>query len=237
MSVNLAEAQPHIRDALTRLRDALTANGDVESAVLYGSFVRGGFRAGASDINLALVVRSEDLAKLAAPLRDGWRSARIDPWIARTTELAGLVDAFATRVRDIQRCHHVLAGGDPWSTLSVPRSALRLRLEQELRNHQMRLRHARVLGDAAAQARQLYVSAGALRSDLSLVEELAGGGVHEAIEPLALAIAKRFDLARADVNAVLDYHAHPGGAPGDLMLAAATLLERAVAFVDSMEDT
>src|SRR5512139_3245562 len=108
MSVTLPDAAPHVRDALSRLRDALAT--EVDSAVLYGSFVRGGFRAGASDINLALAVRSDDLTKLAAPLRDAWRAARIDPWIARTSELAGLADAFATRVRDIQRCHHVLFG-------------------------------------------------------------------------------------------------------------------------------
>jgi len=234
MSVTLPDAAPPIRDALARLRDALAASDIVDSAVLYGSFVRGGFRAESSDLDLALAVRSEDLTKLAAPLREAWRAARIDPWIARTSELAGLADTFATRVREIQRCHHVLHGTNPWTGLEVPRLALRLRLEQELRNHQMRLRHARVLSDAAAQARQLYVTSGGLRGELSLVEELAGGAVHEAIAPLALAIATRLDLARADVHPVLAYHAHPG-APGDVMDAAVKLLERAVAFVDAME--
>src|SRR5687767_95638 len=113
MSVNLTDAPAHVREALVRVRDALAANPDVESAVLYGSFVRGGYRADASDINLALVIKTDDLTKLVAPLRDGWRAARIDPWIARATELAGLADAFATRVRDIQRCHHLLVGSDP----------------------------------------------------------------------------------------------------------------------------
>lgn len=236
MSVTLPETTPAIHDALARLAAALAASDDVESAVLYGSFVRGGFRPEASDINLALVVRGEDLTRLAAPLREAWRAARVDPWIARTTELAGIGDAFATRVRDIQRRHHVLHGANPWPALAVPPLALRLRLEQELRNHQMRLRRARVLADAAAQARQLYVTAGALRTELSLVEELAGGQVHEAIEPLAVAIATRLDLARADVHPVLAYHANPG-ASGEVLPAAVALLERAVAFVDAMEVT
>ena len=234
MSVTLPEAAPQVRDALARLHDVFAASEDVESAVLYGSFVRGGFRSEASDINLALAVRGEALTKLVAPLRDAWRSARIDPWIARTSEVAGLADAFATRVRDIQRCHHVLYGTNPWPALHVPPLALRLRLEQELRNHQMRLRHARVLGDATAQARQLYVTSGALRNELSLVEELAGGAAHEAIDSIAIAIAKRLDLARADVHPVLAYHGSPG-APTDVMEQAAKLLERAVAFVDAME--
>jgi hypothetical protein len=98
----------------------------------------------------------------------------------------------------------------------------------------MRLRHARVLSDAAAQARQLYVTSGALRHELSLVEELAGGAVHEAIEPLALAIATRLELSRADVHPVLAYHTQPG-ATGDLVEVTAKLLERTVAFVDAME--
>lgn len=235
MSVTLSDVAPNLRDALERLRDALAASGEVDSAVLYGSFVRGGYRAEASNINLALAVRSDDdLAKLAAPLRDGWRAARIEPWIARTSEIAGLADAFATRVRDIQRSHHVLLGTNPWTALQVPRMALRLRLEQELRNHQMRLRHARVLGDATAQARQLYVTSGVLRNELSLLEELAGGAVHEAIDPLAVAIASRLDLARADVHPVLAYHTRPGEL-GELVPLTAKLLASAVAFVDVME--
>lgn len=236
MSVSIPEAAPQVRDALARLRDAFAANPDVESAVLYGSFVRGGFRADASDINLALAVKSDDLTKLAAPLRDAWRAARIDPWIARGSELTGLADAFATRVRDIQRCHHVLHGSNPWPALQVPRMALRLRLEQELRNHQMRLRHARVLADATVQARQLYIASGALRHELSLVEELAGGLVHETVDAVAVAIATRLGMTRADVYPVLAYHTTPG-APAEVMDQTVTLLERAVTYVDQMEVT
>jgi hypothetical protein len=231
------DAPAHIRDAIDELGIALGEASEVASAALYGSFVRGGYNPAGSDINLAVVVRSDDLESLARPLQAAWRAARIDPWIAREDELSGIADAFATRIRDIQRTHEILVGDDPWSKLTVPAPALRLRLEQELRNHQLRLRRARVLGDPASRARQLYIAAGALRLELSLLEELAGGGVHEAIEPLALAIATRLDLTRADVNSVLDYKVHPGADPRQLLAAVARLLDRAVTFVDSMEVT
>ena len=225
----------HIRDAIDQLRIALGEASEVASAALYGSFVRGGYSPAGSDINLAVVVCSDDLEGLVRPLQTAWRAARIDPWIAREGELPGLTDAFATRIRDIQRTHEILVGNDPWSSLTIPAPALRLRLEQELRNHQMRLRHARVLGDPASRARQLYIAAGALRLELSLLEEVAGGGVHEAIEPLAIAIAARFEVTRADVHTVLDYKVHPGAASPELLATFARLLDRAVTFVDAME--
>lgn len=227
----------HVNEAVERLRGALAECSQVASAALYGSFVRGGFRPDASDVNLVLVVRGDDLEPLVEPLRAAWRAARIDPWIVRADELTGIADAFATRVRDIQRAHRMLVGDDPWSGIALPRAALRLRVEQELRNHQLRLRHAWVLGDAAVQARQLYLAAGALRFDLSLLEELCGGAVHEAIEPLAVAVAERLGLPRADVHSVLELRVHPAPATRERLATAARVLDRAVAHVDSMEVT
>jgi hypothetical protein len=223
----------HITDALDRLRTALTDK--VASATLYGSYVRGDFRADASDINLAVVVRGSDLSALVAPLREAWRAARIDPWIARADELPGLSDVFATRVRDIQRRHEMLIGDDPWTALVIPRAALRLRVEQELRNHQMRLRHAEVLTDTAGRSRQLHICAGALRLDLALLEELAGGTAHEEIDALAEAASKRLDVPRGDIVSVLEYRAKHGGELAVLLAATTRLLDRAVAVVDTME--
>lgn len=232
MTIDLA----HVTRAIDELRDRLSKLDNVAAAALYGSFVRG-TRTAASDINLALVVRDDDLSNLVEPLTLAWRAARIDPWIARADELADLCDAFPTRVRDIQRRHRMLVGDDPWTALVISRAALRVRLEQELRNHQLRLRHATVLGDASSQARQLYATAGALRLDLSLIEELAGGDIHHAIEPLALAISKRLGLPRSDVHAVLDYRVHPGAVPGELLATAARVFDRAVHFIDKLEVT
>lgn len=223
----------HIKQTLARLADALRQRPEVGSAALYGSYVRGEHRE-SSDIDLAVVVRADDLAALATPLRDAWRAARVDPWIAREDELAGLCDAFATRVRDIQRRHEMLVGEDPWGALVVPRGALRLRVEQELRNHQIRLRRAEVLGDAEAQARQLALAAGALRHDLALLEELAGGDASDRAEAVADAAAARLDLARDDVRAVLAFRAR---ADGDVLARAKVVIDRAVAFVDRMEVT
>jgi hypothetical protein len=218
---------------LDELRGQLARSPVVQSAALYGSYVRGDHDPRVSDINLALVVRAPALEALAAPLQAAWRAARVDPWIARLDELRGLVDVFATRVRDIQRHHTMLCGDDPWVELAVPPAALRLRIEQELRNQQLRLRHAQVLGDASSRARQLAVAAGALRHDLALIEELAGAAVPEGLEPTAAAVAARLGLPAADVRAVLGYGRDPAAPPP--LDAAARLLDRAVQFVDALE--
>jgi hypothetical protein len=223
----------HVTEALDRLRTALT--GKVVSATIYGSYVRGDFHADSSDINLAVVTRGSDLSQVAAPLREAWRAARVDPWIARAEELPGLVDAFATRVRDIQRRHEMLVGDDPWTGLVVPRAALRLRVEQELRNHQMRLRHAEVLTDGAGRSRQLHVCAGALRLDLAMLEELAGGTAHEQLDALAKAASARLGVTREDALSVLEYRAKHSGDLETLFATATRLLDRAVAVVDTME--
>lgn len=220
------------RSALEQLRGALARRTEVVSAVVYGSYVRGGYRGAASDIDLALVIRGGELGELAAPLRAAWHAARIDPWIVRDTELAGLCDVFATRVRDIQRAHELLHGEDPWPALVVPRPALRLRVEQELRNRQLRLRRAQVLGDASAVAKVVHAALAGLGSVLELVEELAGSA-----EPgdLVAAAARRFDVPRDDVARVLDRHGRASAPPAEVLPSLAALLDRAVAFVDGLE--
>lgn len=224
-----------IPKALARLRAALAANAQTVSAVLYGSYVRGEFHPGVSDVNLALVVHSDDLSSLAVPLREAWRAARVDPWIARSDEIAGLADVFATRLRDIQRCHESLVGDDPWPAVTVPRPALRLRVEQELRNHQLRLRHAMVLADESGQSRQLHATAGALRLDLALIEELAGGADVFTADAIAPAVAKRMDVAVAEVAAVLAYHGRHDGSLANLLSSAMRVLDHGVAFVNGLE--
>jgi hypothetical protein len=221
-----------IKEALEQLKQALTARPEVHSAALYGSYVRGTHRPGRSDINLALVLRGDDVSGVAPALREAWRAARVDPWIARDTELAGLADVFASRVRDIQRQHEMLVGEDPWTALVVPRAALRLRVEQDLRNHQLRLRHSEVLSDGSGIARQLFFVASSLRLDLSLLEELAGSDV--GADRLADAAAKRLDLPRQDIARVLEHREHPNAA-GDVLAVAKRVLDRAVTFVEHME--
>lgn len=229
----IGDAEPvGIREILEQLKQELTARPEVHSAALYGSYVRRTHRAGLSDINLALVLRGDDVTGVTSALREAWRAARVDPWIARDIELPGLADVFASRVRDIQRNHEMLVGDDPWAALVVTRASLRLRVEQDLRNHQLRLRHSEVLSDGTGIARQLFSVATSLRLDLSLLEELAGGDVRD--DQLADAAAKRLDLQREDIARVLEHREHPN-ASADVLAAAKRVLARAISFIDHME--
>lgn len=138
-------APAEIIHALSRYRDALaSAAGDhLLSLVLYGGLARGRYRAGRSDINLALVSRDDFPAYLAAVapiLRDAFREIRLEPFLLTQSELPRAAHMFPIKMLDIQRRHILLLGPDPFTNLSInPRDVVR-QVEQELRNLAMRLR-------------------------------------------------------------------------------------------------
>src|ERR1041385_6800510 len=112
--------------------------------ILFGGLARGRYVPGSSDVNLVVLVRDAsagEIAKFAAPLHDAWRSKRVDPFIITPSEIERLTVVFPTKMLDIQRRHHLLMGQDPFEGIPVDRARIQLRVEQELRNLALRLRH------------------------------------------------------------------------------------------------
>lgn len=170
----------NVRQALARLLDELApAAPEPAALVIYGSLAKGSYRAGESDVNLAVVLESasrEVLSSIGAPLRAAWRAVRVEPFIVLRTELPHLLDVFPIKLSDIQAHHQVITGEDPFIGLAIDDAHLRLRVEQELRNHLLRLRRHYVFAgsDARALARMLFKSASSLGIELGALLRLAG---------------------------------------------------------------
>jgi len=136
---------PRITAALDRLTNGLTtsAGKNFVGLILYGGVARGRYRPGKSDVNVVVVLEDTSLISLSAvapALRAAWKEARVEPFILTREEVVTAADVFPTRFLDIQQCHVVLGGENPFAELTVPRENIRLRVEQEFRNLQLRLR-------------------------------------------------------------------------------------------------
>lgn len=126
----------------------------LDAVVLYGSAVDHEFAEGFSDVNVLVTLKSADAAalKAAAPVVDWWVGQRHPvPVVMSTTELAQSADVFAIEFLDMHQRHRVLHGGDPLTTLYIPRDLHRVQVERELRTAVVKLRQAYLLakGDDA----------------------------------------------------------------------------------------
>lgn len=132
------------RDTLVReLGSTLTA------LVVHGSAARGTYTAGTSNLDVIVVLRAADPATLLAisnPLQVARSAARIEAMILVEDEIARAADAFPLLYVDVQRHHVLLAGRDPFAGLNVPFAHRRFRVEQELREVQIRMRRLVVDG-------------------------------------------------------------------------------------------
>jgi hypothetical protein len=138
-------APAEIRTALEHLCQELVdaAPENLVSVILFGGLARGRFRAGRSDVDLVVVLRHTSAAKLAAiapALRSAWRAVRVEPLLLGLTEIPRLTTLFPTKLLDIQAHHVVLWGEDSFAGLNASPEEIRHRVEQELRNLELRLR-------------------------------------------------------------------------------------------------
>jgi len=124
--------------------DLRAAAGDnLVGVALYGGVVKGRFTPGISDINILVVLRDAGLANLEplAPTLTGARRAhRVSAFIATADDLRDAAHLFPVKIRDIQTAHRVLFGTVPLGDIAVDPGTLRLRMLQELKNTQFRLR-------------------------------------------------------------------------------------------------
>jgi len=149
---------------------------DLRSVILYGSGAEGRLRP-TSDINLVLVLSSFDPAKATA-IRSQFSYAesagRLTAMFLLESEIASAMELFAQKFSDILRRHRVLYGPDPFTSLSVPRSAEIWRLKQVLLNLALRLREAYVEYGSTPEriSRLIADSAGPIRSCAATLFEL-----------------------------------------------------------------
>lgn len=218
-------------DALVEsLKSALGA--DLASVLVFGSAARGKYRPGESDVDVCVVLAStgpDVLRKAANPLVLARNTARIEAVILRHDEVGRAADAFPVFYDDIKRAHVMLHGTDPFASLEIAKEHKRVRVEQELREAQIRLRRAVVDGLFAERPLRGAVTRKLrqMRSPLHALFELQDVSAPDELEPLLELAGKRWGLG---VGPLLDSRANVD----DAYAALVALLDRAVDEVDGL---
>jgi hypothetical protein len=166
----------------------------------------------------------------AAPLQLARFSARIEAMVLTAAEIPRAADVFPLLYDDVRREHVLLSGTDPFSELVISDRHRRLRIEQELREAQIRLRRAvidaqgspEMLGGAVF--RKLRQIRGSLRALFAL------RGV-DTKDDLAAVLEQAGKTYGVDVAPLFSVHEKPARAHE----AVEQLLAAAVDDVDRME--
>ncbi len=197
---------PQVAAALQRqLRDNL------QSLVIYGSAVRGGFNPKKSDINLMLILKDANMSALLAISKVLSGFAKVNPMIIDAGSLPRDLQVFRLKFSSIQRHYQVLAGCDPFSggTASLPD---RFQIEQALRNLQLRLARQIVLqADQTEKLNQLLVNqASGLMTEVSYIPRLAGCDIANSFLDRLPQLEKYFGLSLPNLALLLKIQSESG---------------------------
>lgn len=148
----LKNVTPQVQAQLDTLTKSLksTLGKNLVGLVVHGSAVRGGWRAGSSDVDLVCILEdaTQDALEAIGPALEVARfSARIEAMIVTKDEIARSADCFPLLYSDLARTAVTLVGTNVFKDLQVPEHHKRLRIEQELR--ELRIRMRRVVTDNA----------------------------------------------------------------------------------------
>jgi hypothetical protein len=247
MPPQLHAAPAAITAALDRLKEELVqaAGQNLAGLILYGGLARGRYRLGKSDVNVLVLLHDASasaLSAIAPALQTAWRAAGVEPMLLTPAEVARAADAFPTKFLDIKNHHVVLAGTEPLADLDVPREHIRLRIEQELRNLLLRLRHHFIAAgnDTAILTRVLARTARPFALELAALLQLAGKAVPADDRTAAIfeAAAAAFGLDRESLARLAELRQNPRRAsdlPG-LYRGVLDALSRAADLADRMEE-
>ena len=217
MANELTALTPAVKKRLDDLVVALTklCEANLVGLIVHGSAVRGGWRAGASDVDVVVVLAEatqQALESIGPALELARVSARIEAMILTKDEIPRSADCFPLLYSDLARTSVTLSGTNPFKDLAVPEHHKRLRIEQELR--ELRIRMRRVATDNAGQ--QSY--AGAVdrklkqaRDPLWSLMQLRGEKLEDTIEAVLGACEKAYSIdleplkrVREDAKAAFD---------------------------------
>jgi len=202
--------------------------------LVFGSAVRGGYREATSDVDVVLVLRDaprERLDAIANLLQEARAAARIEAIILTEDEIPRAADVFPLLYDDIRQCHVVLAGRDPFSGLVISDVHRRLRIEQELREAQIRLRRAVVDGGGlpAPLAAAVRRKAKQVRGPLHALIVLRGTRCADTLDAVLAAAGEAYGVDVAPL-------ARAGEAPAEAHAALTRLLTAAIDDVDRRDE-
>ena len=206
----------------------------LHAVVLFGSAAEGALRP-TSDVNVVLVLTAFERAaadRLREPARVARAAVNLRPMLLLRHEIDDAAEAFAQKFDDIRRRRRVLWGPDPFTGLSVPRAALRRRVEQVLLNLAMRLRAVyversldedrltAVVADAAAPLRTAAAS-------LLELEGRPAASPRAALREVVGALGDaRWQTTLARLSEAREQATLPPGQPAETLLALIELADR-----------
>ncbi len=201
--------------------------------VVHGSAVRGGWRAGASDVDLVIILddaSQQALESIGPTLELARFSARIEAMIVTKAEIPRSADCFPLLYGDLARTSVTLVGENPFKGLSVPTHHKRLRIEQELR--ELRIRMRRVATDAVnhtnyagAVERKLKQA----RDPLWALLDLRGEAGDDTLDAVLAGCAKAYSIDLAPLRRVREQ-------PKAAFDTLGALFDKALTDVDSREE-
>lgn len=152
------EVREVLREYLPRVTGLFGAT--LEAVILYGSAAGGEYLPGRSNINLLFLLTQYEgtILQRYATLHRRWQKERIVvPLFLTQTQLQSSLGLFPLEYLEIQEQHVLLAGRDPFPTLTLDLRNLRLQCEQEMRGNLLRLRQRFVEGGGTTEAISILV--------------------------------------------------------------------------------
>ena len=223
--------QAALDELLLTLDQALGEN--LHAVVLHGSAARGDYVAGESDVDLVVVLGNapiDVLEEIGAGLQLARYKARIEAILLLEKETNRVADVFPLMIQDIAEAGIALRGVNPFVGVATKPEHVRLRVEQELRNTQLRLRRAtaEARGDIAILQQVVRRKSRQLRSSLRAALGLFGEEAPARLEDLYEALGKRHSLSGLPVTGELPD-------PRASAAALASLLTLVLEEVDALE--
>lgn len=130
-----------LEDTARELKEAI---GDqLLSLVLHGQSSKEMNPRKTQDLQLTVVLKTVSasiLEKIGDPLSKAWQQFNVQPYVVTQDELSRLADVFPLRIWSMQKHGRTLHGEALVDQIEIEREHLRLRIEQQLRNLQIRIR-------------------------------------------------------------------------------------------------
>jgi predicted nucleotidyltransferase len=231
----LESLPPSVAPRLEELERSLSASlgEELKALLVFGSAVRGDYRPGQSDIELMIVVKNatpEKLASIANAITMARYAVRVEPMILTADEIPRAADVYPLLYDSIRQSHTLLCGEDPFKNLTISDRHRRLRIEQELREAQIRLRRVITdsLGQPAAMVTPLVRKLRQIRAPLYALLRMRKIETGELLDDVLRAAGKTYEI---NISPLSKIKAEPLPAAATLI----KLLDAAVHDVDRMD--
>ena len=230
-----AELPQTVVPRLEELQKALsdTLGSDLSALLVFGAAIRGDYRPDKSDLEVLIVLKNaapEKLKAIANPLTLARYAIRVEAMILTADEIPRAADVYPLLYDDIAQNHTVLVGSDPFAGLTISEHHRRLRIEQELREAQIRLRRVITdsLGQPAAMVAPLVRKVRQLRAPLYALLRMRKVDCSQHIDDVLKAAGKLYAIDVAPLSKIKE-------APNAAAETLTKLFEAAVHDVDQME--